>query len=105
WRLFMNSWRFSVFVAFLVVCLISPHSYGQTSIANAPGKLLNLLSAPLKLAFSITTPATGCGTDANGNPTNNLTCGANGSSPYTGEGGESSLMSWCGGSVPGSCHA
>jgi len=55
-------------------------------------------------SFTITPPPTGCGTDSSGTPTNNLTCGANGSSPYTGEGGATSLTTWCGGSVPGGCH-
>src|SRR5947209_6046102 len=105
----MKRWRYSAFAVFLVIALISPCLYAQASLGSGSGKLLTfsapLLSTPLNAAFTLATPATGCGTDTNGNPTNNLTCGANGSSPYIGEGGASNLMSWCGGSVPGNCHA
>lgn len=105
----MHRWRFLLFVLVFISPLMSLRSYPQSFFGSAFAKLptlnMPLLSTPLKSTFTLATPATGCGTDTNGNPTNNLTCGANGSSPYTGEGGASSLTSWCGGSVPGSCHA
>jgi len=46
-----------------------------------------------------------CGTDSNGVPTNNSQCGWTGTNPYTSEGGATDLASWCGGGVPGNCHA
>lgn len=46
--------------------------------------------------------APGCGTDANGQPTDNSQCGASGTNPYTGE-NATDLTSWCGGKLPGAC--
>lgn len=104
----MHRWRFLLFVLVFISSLMSLRSYPQSffgSFAKLPTFNMPLLSTPLYSTLALATPATGCGTDTNGNPTNNLTCGANGSSPYTGEGGATSLTSWCGGSLPGDCHA
>jgi hypothetical protein len=98
-------------LTFLALCVIgslaSSQLFGQkhfnlTQPSNT--SLLGSLRFSLSAIASTTLP-TGCGTDSNGSPTTNLTCGANGSSPYVGEGGATSLTAWCGGSVPGECHA
>jgi hypothetical protein len=44
----------------------------------------------------------GCGTDTNGNPTDNRRCGAPGTNAYAGE-NAMDLTSWCGGRLPGDC--
>ena len=46
----------------------------------------------------------GCGTDNNGNPSDNMQCGVSGTNPYTGE-NATDLMDWCGGKLPGACKA
>src|ERR1700680_3536465 len=46
----------------------------------------------------------GCGTDTNGNPSDNSQCGVSGLNPYTGE-NATDLTSWCGGKVPGKWNA
>lgn len=91
-------------VAFLFTSQLEAQT-GAGGLRLLSGAALALAHLPVSSSTFAITVQTGCGTDSSGNPTNNLTCGANGSSPYTGEGGATSLTTWCGGSVPGQCHA
>ena len=104
---FMQIWKVALSYLWFIGVIAASNLYGQqhfSAVRLSTNPVLASLSLPISAIASTTLP-TGCGTDSSGNPTNNLSCGANGSSPYVGEGAATNLTGWCGGSVPGRCHA